>query len=88
MQSTGKIFWASFLTLIAAGMGFAVRGGVLAEWGSLFGFTQTELGEITGFGLAPAVAGGVIWAWAEAPIAASINVAVSSDLMTGPGPLK
>lgn len=52
MQSTGKIFWASFLTLIAAGMGFAVRGGVLAEWGSLFGFTQTELGEITGFGLA------------------------------------
>jgi MFS family permease len=52
MQSTGKIFWASFLTLIAAGMGFAVRSDVLAEWGSLFGFTQTELGEITGFGLA------------------------------------
>ena len=52
MQSTGKIFWASFLTLIAAGMGFAVRSDVLSEWGSLFGFTQTELGEITGFGLA------------------------------------
>ena len=32
MQSNGKIFWASFLTLIAAGMGFAVRGDVLAEW--------------------------------------------------------
>jgi len=51
MQSTGKIFWASFLTLIAAGMGFAVRGDVLAEWGKLFGFTQTELGQITGGGL-------------------------------------
>jgi MFS family permease len=51
MQSTGKIFWASFLTLIAAGMGFAVRSDVLAEWSSAFGFTQTELGQITGFGL-------------------------------------
>jgi MFS family permease len=51
MQSSGKIFWASFLTLIAAGMGFAVRGDVLAEWSRLFGFTQTELGTITGGGL-------------------------------------
>jgi len=51
MQSTGKIFWASFLTLIAAGMGFAVRSDVLAEWSAAFGFTQTELGQITGGGL-------------------------------------
>jgi MFS family permease len=51
MQSTGKIFWASFLTLIAAGMGFAVRSDVLGEWSSAFGFTQTELGQITGGGL-------------------------------------
>ena len=43
---------------------------------------------VTGFGLAPAVAGGVSWAWAEAPIATNIHVAVSNDLMTGPGPLK
>jgi MFS family permease len=49
--SNGKIFWASFLTLIAAGVGFAVRGDVLAEWGRLFGFTQTDLGTITGGGL-------------------------------------
>lgn len=51
MQSNGKIFLASFLTLIAAGMGFAVRGDVLAEWSRIFGFTQTELGTITGGGL-------------------------------------
>lgn len=51
MQSNGKIFWASFLTLIAAGTGFAVRGDVLAEWSRLFGFTKTELGTITGGGL-------------------------------------
>lgn len=46
------LFWASFFTLIAAGMGFAVRGGILGDWGRQFGFTQTELGFITGQGLA------------------------------------
>lgn len=51
MQSNGKIFWASFLTLIAAGMGFAIRGKVLGEWETAFGFTKTELGTITGGGL-------------------------------------
>jgi MFS family permease len=51
MQSNGKIFWASFLTLIAAGMGFAIRGDVLSEWERHFGFTKTELGTITGGGL-------------------------------------
>lgn len=51
MTSTGKIFWASFLTLIAAGMGFAVRSDVLAEWELKFGFTKTDLGTITGGGL-------------------------------------
>jgi len=51
MQSNRKIFWASFLTLIAAGMGFAIRGDVLSEWEREFGFTKTELGTITGGGL-------------------------------------
>jgi MFS family permease len=46
-----RLFWASFLTLIAAGVGFAVRGDILNVWGSQFGFTQAELGGITGFGL-------------------------------------
>ena len=36
----------------------------------------------TGFGLAPAVDGAVTCAWAEAPEATNINVAVSIDLMT------
>ncbi len=49
---TGRIFWASFLTLIAAGIGFAVRGGILGDWGAQFGFTKSELGSITGGGLA------------------------------------
>jgi MFS family permease len=50
-QNRGKLMSASFLTLIAAGMGFAVRGGILRDWGSQFGFTQSELGTITGGGL-------------------------------------
>ena len=46
------LFWASFFTLIAAGMGFSIRGDILNEWGRQFGFTQTDLGVITGQGLA------------------------------------
>src|SRR5262245_35999468 len=45
------LFWASFLTLIAAGMGFSIRADILSDWGRQFGFTQTQLGEITGMGL-------------------------------------
>lgn len=46
-----RLFWASFLTLIAAGIGFSIRGAILGEWAKQFGFTQSELGGITGFGL-------------------------------------
>src|SRR5215813_10213981 len=56
MATTGTnekiLFWASFFTLIAAGMGFSIRGDILADWGRSFGFTQTDLGIITGQGLA------------------------------------
>jgi MFS family permease len=45
------LFWASFLTLIAAGIGFSVRAAILKDWGQQFGFTQSELGSITGGGL-------------------------------------
>lgn len=46
-----RLFWASFLTLIAAGIGFSVRAAILKDWGQQFGFTQAELGTITGGGL-------------------------------------
>lgn len=45
------IFIASFMTLIAAGMGFAIRGGILGDWSDQYGFTKLELGTITGGGL-------------------------------------
>lgn len=46
-----RLFWASFITLIAAGIGFSIRGAILKDWGAQFGFTQGELGNITGGGL-------------------------------------
>ncbi|HEX3872367.1 MAG TPA: MFS transporter, partial [Pirellulales bacterium] len=39
------------MTLIAAGVGFAIRGGILSDWSDQFGFTKTDLGKITGGGL-------------------------------------
>jgi MFS family permease len=47
----GRLFFASFLTLIAAGIGFSIRGAILGQWASQFGFTQSQLGDLNGFGL-------------------------------------
>ena len=46
------LFWAGFFAILATGVGFSVRGDILASWGKDFGFTQTELGQVTGMGLA------------------------------------
>lgn len=47
-----RLLWAGFMAILAAGVGFSVRGAsVLQEWSEAFGFTQTELGGITGGGL-------------------------------------
>lgn len=51
MDNRKKLLTAGILTLIAAGVGFAVRGGLLEVWSAEFGFTMTELGTITGGGL-------------------------------------
>lgn len=51
MNNNKALFFASFMTLIAAGIGFAVRGDILADWSGRFGFTQFELGQISGLGL-------------------------------------
>ena len=45
------LFIAGFLTLIAAGIGFGVRTGLLKVWSEQYGFTMTQLGGITGGGL-------------------------------------
>src|SRR3954462_4515577 len=46
-----RLLSAGFMAILAAGVGFAIRGGILGDWGTQFGFTQTDLGNITGSGL-------------------------------------
>lgn len=52
VPNANRLLWAGFMAILAAGVGFSVRGAsVLEEWSRAFGFTQTELGRITGGGL-------------------------------------
>ena len=46
-----RLLFAGFMAILAAGVGFSVRGGILGQWAEQFGFTMTELGAITGGGL-------------------------------------
>jgi MFS family permease len=46
-----RLLWAGFMAILAAGVGYSVRGGILTQWANQFGFTMTELGTITGGGL-------------------------------------
>jgi MFS family permease len=41
-----RLLWAGFAAILAAGVGFAIRGGIFDNWGKEFGFTATELGAI------------------------------------------
>jgi MFS family permease len=45
-----RLLFAGFMAILAAGVGFAVRGGIFANWGSDFGFTGAQLGAIGGAG--------------------------------------
>lgn len=38
------------MAILAAGLGFAIRGGILDNWGREFGFTAQQLGDIGGAG--------------------------------------
>src|SRR5262245_51164815 len=46
-----RLLYAGFMAIFASGVGFSIRTGILADWAAEFGFTMTELGEITGGGL-------------------------------------
>lgn len=46
-----RLLWAGFMAIAAAGVGFSIRAGILNQWAEQYGFTQTELGAITGGGL-------------------------------------
>src|SRR5438067_444619 len=46
-----RLLWAGFFAIFASGVGFSIRGGILYQWANQYGFTMTELGQITGGGL-------------------------------------
>jgi MFS family permease len=45
-----RLLWAGFMAILAAGVGFAIRGGIFDNWAKEFGFTATQLGAIGGAG--------------------------------------
>src|SRR5947207_14658620 len=45
-----RLLWAGFLAILATGVGFGIRGGILANWAADFGFTGAQLGAIGGAG--------------------------------------
>ena len=45
-----RLLWGGFMAILAAGVGFAIRGGFLDNWAKEFGFTSKELGDISGMG--------------------------------------
>jgi MFS family permease len=50
-SNASRLLWAGFLAILATGIGFGIRGGILATWAAEFGFTGAQLGAIGGAGL-------------------------------------
>ena len=45
-----RLLWAGFTAILAAGVGFGVRGGIFGTWAAEFNFTGAQLGAIGGAG--------------------------------------
>ena len=45
-----RLLWAGFMAILAAGVGFGIRGGIFANWGADYGFSGAQLGAIGGAG--------------------------------------
>jgi len=48
--NASRLLWAGFMAILAAGVGFAIRGGILDNWRADFGFTDAQIGAIGGAG--------------------------------------
>ena len=46
--NSSRLLWAGFMAILAAGVGFGVRGGLIFDWKADFGFTDSEIGTIGG----------------------------------------
>ena len=45
-----RLLFAGFMAILAAGIGFGIRGGIFGDWVKLFNFTGLEIGLIGGAG--------------------------------------
>jgi MFS family permease len=50
MGNEKRLLWAGFMAILAAGVGFAIRGGIFDNWQAEYGFTGAQLGAIGGAG--------------------------------------
>jgi len=44
--NAGRLLWAGFFAILAAGVGFSVRAGCVDQWRLLFGFTDQQIGTL------------------------------------------
>jgi MFS family permease len=49
-SNANRLLWGGFMAILAAGVGFAIRGGFIDNWRTEFGFTDTDVGNINGMG--------------------------------------
>ena len=45
-----RLLWAGFMAILAAGVGFGIRGGIFDNWQAAYGFSGAQLGAIGGAG--------------------------------------
>ena len=43
-----RLLWAGSMAILAAGVGFAIRGGIFDNWGAEYGFTAGQLTHASG----------------------------------------
>lgn len=48
--NAGRLLWAGFMAILAAGVGFGIRGAIFGDWVRSFNFTGLETGLINGAG--------------------------------------
>jgi len=48
--NAGRLLWAGFMAILAAGVGFGIRGAIFSDWVKAFNFTGLETGLINGAG--------------------------------------
>ena len=44
--NAGRLLWAGFFAILAAGVGFSIRAGIVGTWRAEFGFTDQQIGSI------------------------------------------